>query len=59
MVIGGFHLKNIDDQTISTVSYMKNNDVKKVMLAHCTGDVVCDYFLSEMPNETVIIKIVN
>lgn len=56
MVIGGFHLKKIDEQTISTVNYMKNNNVKKVMLAHCTSDVVCDYFLSKLPNETVIIK---
>lgn len=56
MVIGGFHLKEVNEQTISTIEYMKENNVEKIMLAHCTSDIVCEAFLKEMPNETTIVK---
>ena len=56
MVIGGFHLKKIDEQTTRTMEYMKKNNVKKIYLAHCTDDIVCDEFLKEMPSETTIVK---
>lgn len=40
-VIGGFHLKEINDKTQNTKKYLKQNNVKNVLLAHCTSDEVC------------------
>ncbi len=56
MVIGGFHLKNIDEQTIETIKYVRDNDIGQVMLAHCTSDIVCDEFVRELPNVASVIK---
>ncbi|MBN1107486.1 MAG: MBL fold metallo-hydrolase [Bacteroidales bacterium] len=35
-VMGGFHLKTDDRQTIETIKYLKENRVKYVMPSHCT-----------------------
>ncbi len=35
-VIGGFHLKNQDRQTMETIGYFKRNKVKKLFPSHCT-----------------------
>lgn len=55
-VIGGFHLKEVNECTLKTIEYMKQNNVQKVYLAHCTSDVVCEEFLRQMPEKTEIIK---
>ena len=55
-VIGGFHLKEINEQTKRTIEYMKENSVKTVYLAHCTSDIVCQEFLKQIPENTKIIK---
>lgn len=55
-VMGGFHLKEINDQTLKTIEYMNKNNVKTVYLAHCTSDIVCEEFLKRMPENTIIIK---
>ncbi len=47
-VIGGFHLKNIDEQTIKTIEYLKNINVKNIVLGHCTSDEVCEYFKDKL-----------
>jgi 7,8-dihydropterin-6-yl-methyl-4-(beta-D-ribofuranosyl)aminobenzene 5'-phosphate synthase len=36
VVIGGFHLKNQDRQTMETIGYFKRNKVKKLFPSHCT-----------------------
>lgn len=54
--VGGFHLKDIDQQTLKTIEYMKNNSVKNIYLAHCTSDVVCQEFIKQLPERTKIIK---
>lgn len=51
-VIGGFHLKEIDNQTIQTVNYFKQNSVKNIYLGHCTSDIVCEYFKEELMNQS-------
>lgn len=43
-VIGGFHLKRIDEQTTKTVSYFKQNKVMNVFPSHCTSFTVNDFF---------------
>ncbi|MDD3280952.1 MAG: MBL fold metallo-hydrolase [Bacteroidales bacterium] len=35
-VIGGFHLKKKDEQTLQAIEYLKNINVKKIYPAHCT-----------------------
>ena len=32
-VIGGFHLKQVDERTLKTIEYMKNNSVKKYIFS--------------------------
>ena len=53
--IGGFHLKEIDDQTKKTIKYMKDNNIKHILAAHCTSDIVCFEFQKELPKETEIV----
>ena len=55
-VIGGFHLKEIDEQTEKTIKYMKDNNIKQLLVAHCTSDVVCDEFKKELSVITTIVE---
>ena len=55
-VIGGFHLKEVDDQTNKTMEYMKENNVTNILLAHCTSDKVCEEFKNKLPEITTIIE---
>ena len=55
-VIGGFHLKEDNERLRKTIEYFKENNVKKVLLAHCVSDDVCSVFLKELPSETTILK---
>ena len=54
--IGGFHLKEVDEQTEKTIKYMKDNNVKHILIAHCTSDIVCDKFKKELPDETNVVE---
>ena len=56
-VIGGFHLKESDNQTLKTIEYMKNNGVESIILAHCTSDIVCQEFLTRLPEITSIAEV--
>ena len=46
-MIGGFHLREVDENTNKVVDYMKNN-VKEVILAHCIADSVCNKFVNDL-----------
>lgn len=46
-VIGGFHLRQVDEETSKVMEYMKNN-VEEVILAHCTADCVCNKLIEEL-----------
>jgi 7,8-dihydropterin-6-yl-methyl-4-(beta-D-ribofuranosyl)aminobenzene 5'-phosphate synthase len=35
-IMGGFHLKEIDNQTKQTIRYLKKNKVKHILPSHCT-----------------------
>ena len=54
--MGGFHLKEINEGTLQTIEYMKQNDIESIYLAHCTSDVVCEKFTKELPQKVKIIK---
>lgn len=47
-VIGGFHLKECNEQTQKTINYMKENKIKRIILGHCTSDMVCDEFRKQL-----------
>lgn len=49
-VIGGFHLREINSETNKVINYMKNN-VKEIILAHCTSDEVCNKFLEDLSED--------
>lgn len=55
-VMGGFHLKEVNECTVKTIEYMKQNNVQNVYLAHCTSDIVCQEFLRQMPENAQVIK---
>ena len=55
-IIGGFHLKEVNERTLKTIDYMKNINIKSIYLAHCTSDVVCQEFLRQIPDKTHILK---
>ncbi len=56
-VIGGFHLKKIDEYTQSIVEYFKNNNVKNAYMGHCTSDEVIDYFEKELKGVVKVTKL--
>ena len=55
-VIGGFHLKKVTEETLKTINYFRENDVKKILLAHCTSDEVCEEFVKAFPSRATVIK---
>lgn len=46
-VIGGFHLREVNEDTNKVIKYMKEN-VKEVILAHCTANSVCNKFVNDL-----------
>jgi len=52
-VIGGFHLKKQDEQTIKTIEYFKENKVKKLLPSHCTQLPALAIFYEEFKIEQV------
>ena len=55
VVLGGFHLRKLNEEVDRTIEYMRNN-VDEVILAHCTSDEVCNKFIEEL-NEKIKISI--
>ncbi|HPT22012.1 MAG TPA: MBL fold metallo-hydrolase [Bacteroidales bacterium] len=45
-IMGGFHLKEINPQLKETVKYLKENNVKNILPAHCTALPALSYFYS-------------
>ncbi len=56
-VMGGFHLKEINDATMKTLGYIKNNDIESIYLSHCTDDIVCDYFRDNLSIKVNVMKV--
>jgi 7,8-dihydropterin-6-yl-methyl-4-(beta-D-ribofuranosyl)aminobenzene 5'-phosphate synthase len=57
-VIGGFHLKECDEQTNKTIEYMKNNDIERLILGHCTADIVCEEFIKQL-SQTLSVEVLS
>lgn len=43
-IMGGFHLKQADEQARQTVRYLKEQGVARVLPSHCTGDPALSLF---------------
>lgn len=54
--IGGFHLKEINDQTNKTIDYIIENDIKYLYPAHCTSDSVCEEFTKRMSGKVKVLS---
>lgn len=46
-VIGGFHLREVNEDTNKVINYMKDN-AQEVIMAHCTADSVCNKFVNDL-----------
>ncbi|MCK5135264.1 MAG: MBL fold metallo-hydrolase [Bacteroidales bacterium] len=53
-VIGGFHLKILDNQTHKTIKYLKETGASKVFPSHCTMDPALSLFYDEFGRNEVI-----
>lgn len=47
-VIGGFHLKNVDEVTQKTIQYFINNRIQNAYMGHCTSDEVIEEFKNKL-----------
>lgn len=44
-IMGGFHLKNVDRQTLETIKYLKKNKTVNILPSHCTtGDALALFY---------------
>lgn len=48
-IIGGFHLKTVDERVRKTIEYFKNNNIKTIYPAHCTSFEVKSAINYEIP----------
>jgi 7,8-dihydropterin-6-yl-methyl-4-(beta-D-ribofuranosyl)aminobenzene 5'-phosphate synthase len=49
-VIGGFHMKEVDENTEKVIDYFKKNQVENIFLGHCTSDEICNEFIKQLSN---------
>lgn len=47
-VIGGFHIKEVDENTKKVIIYFLENNIKNIYLGHCTSDEVCNEFINKL-----------
>jgi len=47
-VIGGFHLREVDDITLKTIAYLKKQNIELVYPSHCVNEVVIKEFEREL-----------
>ena len=52
-VIGGFHLKTQNEQTLKTIEYFKQNKIKTLLPSHCTALPALALFYSTFKTEQV------
>lgn len=52
-VIGGFHLKKMNTQTVETIKYFKANKVEELLPSHCTSFSLLPYFNEKLINPPV------
>lgn len=56
-VVGGFHLKTINQYTQEIVQYFKDNNIERAYMGHCTSDEVIEYFKEQLMGITQVEKL--
>ena len=56
-VIGGFHLKSLNDLTYKTIDYFKNNRISNLYIGHCTSDDVIEAFENKLKNVSNVVSL--
>ena len=52
-VIGGFHLRSLNDQTRNTVRWFRDAGISGVQASHCTMDEALEHFIREFKSSSV------
>lgn len=52
-VMGGFHLKTLDRQSLQTIKYFKKEKIQKVFPSHCTDEPVLSAIIREFDSHTI------
>lgn len=47
-IIGGFHLKEVDEVTLKTIAYLKKQNIDKIFPSHCVNIPVIEKFEKEL-----------
>ena len=50
-VIGGFHLRQVDENLDKVITYFKGLGVQHLLTGHCTCDAACEIMAHQMPQE--------
>lgn len=53
-VLGGFHLKSVNDNTKKVINYFIENNVKQIYIGHCTSDKVCNEFIRALEGKAKV-----
>lgn len=56
-VIGGFHLKELDEVTEKTIRYFIDNNIQSAYVGHCTSDKVIEEFVKRLDNKCKVEKL--
>lgn len=52
-IMGGFHLKNVDRQTLETVKYLKEKQTVHILPSHCTAGAALSLFYEKFGNANI------
>ena len=52
-VMGGFHLKTLDRQSLQTIEYFKKEKIQKVFPSHCTDEPVLSAIIREFDSYNI------
>ena len=52
-VMGGFHLKTLDRQSLQTIKYFKKEKIQKVFPSHCTDEPVLSAIIREFDSHAI------
>lgn len=56
-VMGGFHLREINESTEKTIQYFINNNIQSAYMGHCTSDEVIEEFKTKLHDKCKVEKL--
>ena len=54
-IVGGFHLRQVDDVAGRTLEYFKKNKIQRIVMGHCNIDDVIELFKNELGGRVEVI----